>query len=47
MLEAKKQMEEEAEERQRDLDRALQDPRKAEVYRQLQSVMPDTTISIK
>lgn len=47
MREAKRQMEEEAEQRQRDLDNALKDPTKAELYRKLREVMPDTPISIK
>lgn len=40
-------MEEEAGERQRDLEKALQNPKKAELYRQLRKAMPDTPISIK
>ncbi|CAM9643908.1 unnamed protein product, partial [Hapterophycus canaliculatus] len=47
MRDARRQMEEEAEERQRDLDKALKDPQKAELYRQLRETMPETTISIK
>lgn len=40
-------MEEEAEERQRDLEKAMKDPKKAELYRRLRESMPDTSISIK
>ncbi|CAM9259934.1 unnamed protein product [Ectocarpus fasciculatus] len=47
MRDACRQMEEEAEQRQRDLDKAMEDPRKAELYRQLKKTMPDTSISIK
>ncbi|CBJ33139.1 nuclear distribution protein NUDC (predicted) [Ectocarpus siliculosus] len=47
MRDAYRQMEEEAEQRQRDLDKAMEDPRKAELYRQLKKTMPDTSISIK
>ncbi|CAM9409243.1 unnamed protein product [Ectocarpus sp. 4 AP-2014] len=47
MHDAYRQMEEEAEQRQRDLEKAMEDPRKAELYRQLKKTMPDTSISIK
>lgn len=47
MRDARRQMEEEAEERQRDLENAMKDPKKAELYRQLRETMPDTSISIK
>ncbi|CAM9341230.1 unnamed protein product [Ascophyllum nodosum] len=47
MREAKQQMEEEVEERQRNLANALKDPNKAEMYRKLREVMPDTPISMK
>lgn len=47
MREARRQMEEEAEERQRDLENALKDPKKAEMYQKLREAMPDTQISIK
>lgn len=47
MHNARRQMEEEAEERQRDLQNAMKDPKKAELYRQLRETMPETSISIK
>lgn len=47
MRDARRQMEEEAEERQRDLEKAMKDPKKAELYRRLRESMPDTSISIK
>lgn len=47
MRDACRQMEEEAEQRQRDLEKAMEDPRKAELYRQLKKTMPETSISIK
>lgn len=47
MREARRQVEKEAEQRQRDLDKALKDPKKAEMYRQLQKALPNTTISLK
>lgn len=47
MRDARRQMVEEAEERQRNLENALKDPNKAELYRQLQETMPDVPISMK
>lgn len=47
MRNARRQMEEEAEERQRDLKNAMKDPKKAELYRKLRETMPDTSICIK
>lgn len=47
MRNARWQMEEEAEERRRDLQNAMKDPKKAELYRKLRATMPDTSISIK
>lgn len=44
---ARRQMEEEAEERQRNLENAMKDPKKAELYRKLSETMPGTSISIK
>lgn len=40
-------MEEEVEQRQRDLDKALKDPAKAELYRKLTEVMPNVPITLK
>lgn len=47
MREARRQMEEEVEERRRNVENALKDPKKAEIYRKLREVMPDTPINIK
>lgn len=47
MRDARRQMVEEAEERQRNLEEALKDPNKAKLYRQLQETMPDVPISMK
>lgn len=47
MRDARRQMEEEAEQRQRDLENAMKDPKKAELYRQLQKAMPETSICLK
>lgn len=47
MRDARRQMVEEAEERQRNLEDALKDPNKAELYRQLKETMPDVPISMK
>lgn len=47
LREAMQQVEEEEQQRQRDLEKALKDPKKAELYRKLKETMPDIPISMR